>query len=289
MAETRNGKLSFLVTFCGFFAALWLLWDTPIVYPLKIFVVLLHEVSHAIAVVATGGRVEAITLDPMQGGATHFVGGSFFLSLNAGYLGSPALGRPPLLGATDPLDSQRLGHRGDRVGGDRTHGVPGAQLVRDRVRDRLRRRPALRGPTCGRGGEPTSPVGPRSHQRPLRDPGHQERRPRPTRDPIRRGRARRAHRNPDRRGRRRVDHRGRSRSPPGSCYGRSAKRSLRAGVSARRPATQRSSATPATEDHTTTGLSSSPGATNSAAAQIGALLGKYGLRNRIRKLIRRAG
>ena len=83
-----NGKLRFLLGFGLFFAALWLLWDTALVYPLKIFVVLLHEVSHAIAVVLTGGTVDRITLDPHQGGATYFSGGNGLLALSAGYLGS---------------------------------------------------------------------------------------------------------------------------------------------------------------------------------------------------------
>ena len=92
MADLGNGKLRFILGFGLFFAALWLLWNTPLVYPLKIFVVLLHEVSHAIAVVGTGGTLDYITLDPYQGGATHFRGGSAFVALNAGYLGSLAWG-----------------------------------------------------------------------------------------------------------------------------------------------------------------------------------------------------
>ncbi len=83
-----NGKLRFLLGFGLFFVGLWFLWDTPVIYPLKIFVVLLHEVSHALAVVATGGHLDRITLDPYQGGATYFSGGSAFLALSAGYLGS---------------------------------------------------------------------------------------------------------------------------------------------------------------------------------------------------------
>lgn len=83
-----NGKLRFLLGFGVFFAALWFLWNTPVVYPVKIFVVLLHEVSHALAVVATGGQLDSITLDPGQGGATFFTGGNGFIALNAGYLGS---------------------------------------------------------------------------------------------------------------------------------------------------------------------------------------------------------
>ncbi len=45
-------------------AAIWVLWPTPVVYPLKIFVVMLHELSHAIAALATGGHVVRITLSP---------------------------------------------------------------------------------------------------------------------------------------------------------------------------------------------------------------------------------
>lgn len=92
MSEPSNSKLRFLLGFGLFFASLWLLWNTPLVYPLKVFVVLLHEVSHAVGVVATGGVLDRITLDPFQGGATHFTGGNAFVVLNAGYLGSLAWG-----------------------------------------------------------------------------------------------------------------------------------------------------------------------------------------------------
>lgn len=88
MPGKSNPKLRFLVGYAGFFAALWLLWDTPIVYPLRIFVVLLHEVSHAAAAVATGGSIVSIELNMMEGGATRTLGGSALLTLSAGYLGS---------------------------------------------------------------------------------------------------------------------------------------------------------------------------------------------------------
>jgi len=76
--------LGLLVTLGG----LWLLWDSPLIFPLKLFVVFLHEVSHALAAVATGGRVEAILLSPRLGGACACPGGEPFLTLSAGYLGS---------------------------------------------------------------------------------------------------------------------------------------------------------------------------------------------------------
>ena len=88
MARRSRSKLRFLAGFALFFGVLWFLWDTPLVYPLKIFVVLLHEVSHATMSVATGGSIDRITLDPMQGGACYCPGGSPFLTLSAGYLGS---------------------------------------------------------------------------------------------------------------------------------------------------------------------------------------------------------
>ena len=86
--STARRKLAFLTGFALYFATLWFLWDTPVVYPLKIFVVMLHEISHGIASLATGGTIERIVLDPYQGGACYCGGGNAFLTLSAGYLGS---------------------------------------------------------------------------------------------------------------------------------------------------------------------------------------------------------
>jgi len=88
MATLAQRRLRFVLGFAAFFTVLWFLWDTALVYPLKIFVVLLHELSHAAAAVATGGSVQRIVLDPMQGGACYCPGGNAFLTLSSGYLGS---------------------------------------------------------------------------------------------------------------------------------------------------------------------------------------------------------
>jgi hypothetical protein len=90
-AQTKR-KLTFLGGFAVYFGALWFLWDTAAVYPLKIFVVLLHEISHAVVAVATGGTIERIVLDPNQGGVCYCPGGNAFATLSAGYLGSLAWG-----------------------------------------------------------------------------------------------------------------------------------------------------------------------------------------------------
>ena len=88
MKPRTRRRLAFLGGFLVYFSLVWTLWDTAVIYPLKIFVVLLHELSHAIAIWATGGAVDRIVLDPRQGGETWGEGGSAFLELSAGYLGS---------------------------------------------------------------------------------------------------------------------------------------------------------------------------------------------------------
>lgn len=109
MRPATRRKLRLIGGFAAYFALLWLLWPTPVVYPLKVFVVLLHEISHALAAIATGGTVERITLDPAEGGLTLARGGSAFIMLSAGYLGSllwglllleAAAGKPRIVRAT---------------------------------------------------------------------------------------------------------------------------------------------------------------------------------------------
>lgn len=99
MNRRTRSRLVFVLAFLAYFAAVWFLWSTPVVYPLKIFVVLLHEVSHGAMALATGGRVEAILLDPGQGGACRCPGGSPFWTLSAGYLGSLGWGALLILAA----------------------------------------------------------------------------------------------------------------------------------------------------------------------------------------------
>jgi hypothetical protein len=83
-------------------AALWMLWDTPVLYPLKLLVVLFHEVSHALAAVATGGEIREIAVTADQGGWCDCPGGNAFLTLSAGYLGSLAWGALLVESATGP-------------------------------------------------------------------------------------------------------------------------------------------------------------------------------------------
>lgn len=71
---------------------LYALWSTVVVWPLRVFVVLLHEVSHGLAAVATGGRIVSISISPREGGLCTTAGGWPFVISSAGYLGSALFG-----------------------------------------------------------------------------------------------------------------------------------------------------------------------------------------------------
>ena len=73
-------------------AVVYAFWSTLFVWPLRVFVVLLHEVSHGLAAVATGGRIVSIELSPAEGGLCTTAGGWAFVIVSAGYLGSALFG-----------------------------------------------------------------------------------------------------------------------------------------------------------------------------------------------------
>lgn len=82
------------------------LWDTWAVYPLRLLVVFFHELSHGMAAVVTGGSIVEIQMNAQEGGLCITRGGSRFLTLTAGYLGSLMWGGAILLFATRTKGSQ---------------------------------------------------------------------------------------------------------------------------------------------------------------------------------------
>lgn len=72
----------------GLMVAVVILWNSWIVYPLQLLVVFFHELSHGLMAIATGGAIQEIQVVAQQGGTCVTVGGSRFLTLSAGYLGS---------------------------------------------------------------------------------------------------------------------------------------------------------------------------------------------------------
>jgi hypothetical protein len=68
------------------------LWSTPLVYPLKVLTVMLHEMCHALAALATGGKVQEIKTHWDESGHTLVRGGWAWLIYPAGYLGTALIG-----------------------------------------------------------------------------------------------------------------------------------------------------------------------------------------------------
>lgn len=68
------------------------LWPTPVVAPLKLLVIYLHELSHGLAAILTGGSIKQLNVSPQMGGFAVTLGGSRFAILTAGYLGSLLFG-----------------------------------------------------------------------------------------------------------------------------------------------------------------------------------------------------
>ncbi|MGQ9629977.1 MAG: M50 family metallopeptidase [bacterium] len=88
----------------GAFAVSLILWNVPIVgfvlYPFKIFVTFIHEASHGIAAIITGGNLVEFAMYPDTGGYAISQGGNRFIVASAGYLGSSLFGGLMILGAS---------------------------------------------------------------------------------------------------------------------------------------------------------------------------------------------
>jgi hypothetical protein len=74
------------------FGVVLALWRLPLINPIKLLVVLFHEMSHVIAAYATGGVVFGIAIDPGAAGMTLGMGGNETVILAAGYVGSVLIG-----------------------------------------------------------------------------------------------------------------------------------------------------------------------------------------------------
>lgn len=76
-----------------FLAAAFVLSFLPLIHiPFSWVMTLFHELSHGLAALLTGGRVEKITLNLLGGGLCHTRGGIRFVVLHAGYIGAVLFG-----------------------------------------------------------------------------------------------------------------------------------------------------------------------------------------------------
>ena len=108
-ASTRRRRRTLAALgFTVYFVLVWLLWSTPWVAPLRLLMVLLHEVSHGLAALATGGSIREIVVTLDEGGWCVCPGGNAFVTLSAGYLGSLAWGTALLAAAPAGRRTSRL-------------------------------------------------------------------------------------------------------------------------------------------------------------------------------------
>jgi len=70
----------------------FLFWDTYLVYPIKLFVVLIHEISHAISAILSGGKVIAFDIGFDLSGKCETENGNNIFIAASGYLGSLVFG-----------------------------------------------------------------------------------------------------------------------------------------------------------------------------------------------------
>jgi len=106
VAEDSRPQLTLLIVATLISIGLWLIskYFFPslsfVVYPLQLFATFIHEGSHVVASVLTGGTVESLTVSWDTSGEVYSVPSGFFgqlLTSSAGYLGTTAFGTALLI------------------------------------------------------------------------------------------------------------------------------------------------------------------------------------------------
>ena len=96
VAEDARPQIYLLLIATVITIALWFIpYADYLVYPIRLFVTFIHEGSHVLAALLTGGSVESLTVSPDTSGLVMFRYNSAISQLitsSAGYLGSTAFG-----------------------------------------------------------------------------------------------------------------------------------------------------------------------------------------------------
>lgn len=100
LAHDARPQVSILLTAAGVSLALWLIsgfvpFVSYIVYPLQLFATFIHEGSHVLAALVSGGSVASLTVSPDGSGEVYSATGGWLSQLfvsSAGYLGTTAFG-----------------------------------------------------------------------------------------------------------------------------------------------------------------------------------------------------
>lgn len=86
--QKNNSKAAEFALVLMIVAVSFLLWDTLFVFPIKLFIVFMHEASHALAIIVSGGSISEISIGFDLGGKVTANGGNDILIASSGYLGS---------------------------------------------------------------------------------------------------------------------------------------------------------------------------------------------------------
>lgn len=96
IAEDARPQIKLLLIATAITIALWFIpYADYLVYPIRLFVTFVHEGSHVLAALLTGGSVESLSVASNGSGEVYSVPSGFFgaiLTSSAGYLGSTAFG-----------------------------------------------------------------------------------------------------------------------------------------------------------------------------------------------------
>ena len=110
--STQRTDWGVVATLVGMFLIALVFWDFVFMYPIKVFVVLLHELGHGLAAVVSGGLEEEIQVEIDERIAPSFACNTVDEVLAAAdQIGFPCMIRAAFaLGAPDSAHLDRLGY-----------------------------------------------------------------------------------------------------------------------------------------------------------------------------------
>ena len=107
MSTRRGTDWARLAGLAAIVLVTYVLWETPFTWPVRLFVVFVHECGHALAAILTGGEVLGIRFRENLSGDAMSRGGWPFVILSAGYLTSALFGAVLVLAADKPRGARQ--------------------------------------------------------------------------------------------------------------------------------------------------------------------------------------
>ena len=86
--QNKKDKITELIILLMLIIISFFLWDMYFIYPIKLFVVLLHELSHSLAAILSGGKITALNIGFDLSGKCETEGGNTIFIASSGYIGS---------------------------------------------------------------------------------------------------------------------------------------------------------------------------------------------------------